>query len=75
MSRTLPQIILLNHAAWVNSKRTDERLKRKREEEERKAEEQRKLDDEDPIVWRGKRLSEMNSDEMMAYYGDFGVMA
>lgn len=62
---------MLNHAAWVNSKRSDERQQRKREEEEREAEEQRKRDEKDPVVWRGKRLTEMNSDEMMAYYGDW----
>jgi hypothetical protein len=72
MQMTLPQIMILNHAAWVNSQRSDERYKRKREREEKIAAEQKKRDEEDPVVWNGKRLSEMNSDEWAQYYGDAG---
>jgi hypothetical protein len=74
MSMTVPQIIILNHAAWVNSQRSDERAKRKRDTEDKATEEQRQLDEDDPIVYRGKRLSQLNSNEMMAYYNqDLGV--
>jgi hypothetical protein len=75
MSMTVPQIIILNHAAYVNSQRSDERAKRKRDKEDKAAEEQRQLDEDDPVVYMGKRLSQLNSDEMMRYYNqDIGVM-
>lgn len=61
MRRTLPQIVLLNHAATVNSKRMDARIKAK----------DAPKDEGDEPVWHGKKLSEMNSDEMTAYYSDF----
>jgi hypothetical protein len=68
MKLTMPQILMMNHGAWVNGKRFDARCERNktRAEETRKAKE--KQDEDDPIVLRGKRLSELNSDEMMEYY-------
>lgn len=68
MSLTMPQIIMLNHAASVNAKRSEERSdqreKKRKETEARKAE----LDKTDPEVWNGKRLSELTGDDMIAYY-------
>lgn len=60
MRLTMPQIIMLNHAAWVNSERMKSRIHSKKNE-----------DDDDQIVYKGKRLSELNSEEMAAYYGDW----
>jgi len=65
MSRTLPQIILLNHAASVNC----ERSKRRSERAGKKKQEQKQTD---PVVFNGKRLSELTSDEMAAYYANWG---
>jgi hypothetical protein len=61
MRMTMPQILMLNHAAWVNSERCKKRV-------DHMSKKQKKQDDEDPTVWRGKRLSEMNSDELGKYY-------
>jgi hypothetical protein len=58
----MPQIIMLNHAASVNSNRMDARVKANKTKDD--------VEDTDPVVWNGKRLSEMNSDETSAYYGD-----
>jgi len=62
MCLTLPQIIMLNHASWVNQARSEERFKKKQE-----AEKHQTLPN-DPVVFRGKRVSELDSDEFMAYW-------
>jgi hypothetical protein len=54
MKMTMPQIILLNHASWVNNKRYETPDK-----------------EEDRPVHNGKKVDEMNSDELLGYYGDF----
>lgn len=61
MSRTMNQIVMLNHAAWVNSKRMDARMKKDKDAEP---------DGDDPVVWHGKRLSEMTTDEWQMYYSE-----
>lgn len=53
---------MLNHAAWVNYKRMEKRL-----EKERKTE---KTPVEDGAVYHGKRLEEMDSNDMQGYYAD-----
>ena len=57
---TVPQIILLNHAASVNSAR----MRNKMDAASRKAPAQSN----DPVVHKGKRLSELNSDEFAEYF-------
>jgi hypothetical protein len=59
MRLTWPQIVMLNHASAVNYKRMEERRKSSADKE--------KQNEEDPIVMNGKRVSELNTDEMMAY--------
>lgn len=57
---TIPQIIMMNHAAHINNLRSDERVA---------AKEVSKGDDEnDPIVWQGKRASELTPEEQMIYF-------
>jgi hypothetical protein len=53
MKMTMPQIIMLNHASWVNGKRyeTD------------------KETEESGSKFNGKRVEEMNTDEWGKYYG------
>lgn len=60
MRLTTPQIILLNHAASINYKRMEARRKHEGDKKQ-------ETDDNDPVVMNGKRLSELNTDEMMAY--------
>lgn len=60
MSLTMPQIILLNHAAWVNSEHMKQRMDTKTEA--------RQDDPDNPVVYQGKRLGELNSDELARYY-------
>jgi hypothetical protein len=50
----MPQIILLNHAAWVNGKRLDARTAKPSQEDE--------------PVFGGKKLDEMDSDDLTNYY-------
>jgi len=54
---TVPQVLMLNHAAWVNQKRSEERVKAKEADKDGK----------DP-VWCGKKVDELNSDEFAAYW-------
>jgi hypothetical protein len=52
----MPQIVMLNHASSVNYKRSELRRKTTSDKEES-----------DPVVMNGKRVSELNTDEMDAY--------
>jgi hypothetical protein len=61
MSLTVPQIIMLNHAADVNWKRSEERSAAKKE--------QKAKEDDNPIVFAGKRADELDSDEFALYLG------
>jgi hypothetical protein len=70
MKLTLPQIYLLNHAASVNSRRSDERAEWKKGKKDR-AEKAKKLREvNDPIVegTGGKRLSECTSEEIASQF-------
>lgn len=62
MHMTLPQIILLNHAAALNAKRVDLKVKANAKKKEREAE--------DPVVHGDKRLSQLDSNDMVHYYSD-----
>jgi len=63
MSRTFPQIIMLNHAASTNYKNSELRAKNN-------AARDKLRDETDPVVYNGKRLSELSGDEAMRYYSD-----
>lgn len=65
MQLTVPQILMLSHAAKVNHERLKERIERDKKEEERKKE----LDRKDPIQTNGKRLSECTMDEILPSIG------
>jgi len=56
----MPQIIMLNHASYVNYKRTEANAKRKTDEDKTK-------DEKDPIVLNGKRFSELDDSEKDDY--------
>lgn len=60
MKLTLPQILMLNHAAWVNYERAKQRSEDKPEGE---------------AAYQGKPLEECNSDEWTAYMKDWAGMA
>lgn len=60
---TLPQILLLNHASSCNHKKMEARVAGKESADKVK-------EDTDPVVWRGKRLSQMTSDETMLYMNE-----
>jgi hypothetical protein len=58
---------MLNHAAWCENKRSEERVRRTSGDG---------LDPEvnkDPQVFGGKKLSELSSAELTVYYGGFGA--
>lgn len=55
---------MLNHAASVNAERVKARVNRKTEKDA-------ELNAKDPVVLNGKRLSELNSDELAVYYSSF----
>lgn len=55
----MPQIMMLNHAAWVNKTRSDKRNALARAEAEKPKEE----------MFEGKPLSELTSEEYAEYLG------
>ncbi len=57
MRLTIPQVIMMNHAAHVNQKRAEESAKRK---------------DGDASTGSGKRVSEMDSTEYARYFANLG---
>lgn len=66
MRLTLPQIILLNHAAWANQERSDRRFKAKQKREEKNKSDSPSLKA-DELVINGKTMDEMSSDEIAAH--------
>lgn len=63
---TLPQIIMLNHFAWVQQERADRKYAHKQE-----------VDGDDlrfanPIAVNGKRVKELSDEEMTNYLTSFG---
>lgn len=59
----MPQILILNHAAWVNSERMKSKLNKPKDIAIT-------VDTKDPIVMNGKRMSQLNSEELSAYYSN-----
>lgn len=69
MRLTLPQIFMLNHASQVNNKRMDERMERERVKKDKAEKEKALRDERDPIIPKfGKRLSELNSEEIASQF-------
>lgn len=62
MRMTMPQILMLTHASFLNGKRMESRTKQDAGDDMGPG------SDPDPVVFKGKRLSELNSDELMDYY-------
>lgn len=62
MNLTLPQIVLLNAASRVNYKRTEVKT------DSRKTSVDVNIDEKDPIVYKGLRMSQLNDDELTIYY-------
>lgn len=58
---------MMNHAAWVNGKRAENRVKR--DKPSSGTPHNHSGLNPNGQVWRGKALSEMNTDEMLLYYG------
>jgi hypothetical protein len=59
---TMPQVIMLNHGSWVNSKRMDSKSG---------SETPAATGPGDPVVWHGKKLSQLTTDEMQQYYSEW----
>jgi hypothetical protein len=69
MHLTLPQILILNHAAHVNNAKMDERIERDRIKKAKEDKEKEKLDKLDPVIPAlGKRMSECNCDEIASQF-------
>jgi hypothetical protein len=64
MRMTLPQIIMMNHAAWVNQERSERRYKVKREMEEQKSASRTSPQTAEELVIGNKKMSEMTSEEI-----------
>jgi hypothetical protein len=69
MALTVPQVILLNHAAWVNHENHDRRMKAKESKKKKAANEIEK----DPEVLEGKKMSELEPAELSAYLSNIGI--
>lgn len=68
-SLTLPQLLLMNHAAEVNRKRADETHERKKKREELRKQQKEKEELKNPWIEEfGKRFDEMDSDEQLEYF-------
>lgn len=61
---TMPQIIMWNHAAWVNQERGDRRYKEKRDHEDNVKESRTNPKKDSDVVVGGKKMSEMTSEEI-----------
>jgi hypothetical protein len=53
---------MMGHAAAVNSKRHDRNYKSQQSD-----------DPDDPVVMNGKRMSQLNDEELDRYYGTLGL--
>lgn len=70
MRLTIPQILMLNHAAHVNSKRMDERMAKEKLRKEAIEAAKVLRDKQDPVIPSlGKRISECTSDQIAAQFG------
>lgn len=64
LSRTMPQIIMLGHASHITSERKTKRMEVHKTTSSRKKE----IEEDDPVVLGGKRLSELSTNEYMLYF-------
>lgn len=62
---TMPQIVMLTHASHVNKLAMDTRIKKERVDGNYSTLENAMADS---PIWDGKRLTEMTSDEYIAYH-------
>jgi hypothetical protein len=69
MKLTVPQIILLNHAAWANHENHERRMKAKETQKKKAGTEIEK----DPEVLEGKKMSELEPEELSAYLSNIGM--
>lgn len=65
MSLTVPQIIMLNHASWVNRERSEKKYDKERKDTKPTPEPEEKP------TWNGVPLDKLNSSQMRLYYGGF----
>ncbi len=63
MKATLPQIIMLNHAAWVNHERMERRIKAGRNTTEA-------AETIEEAQYHGRPITELNSTEFAGYMAD-----
>lgn len=69
MRLTLPQIFMLNHAAFVNGKRMDERMENDKVRKDKAEKVKAARDERDPIIPAlGKRMSECTSEEIASQF-------
>lgn len=68
MRLTYPQILLLNHAADVNKKRLDARIKSRRRDGTASIAEELS----DMPVYKGRKLTDLTSEELASYMGPDG---
>lgn len=62
---TMPQIVMLNHAAWVNAEKAG---LHKHDDRQGRPSKSALRDEEDPVITSGKRMSELTSDEIFGYF-------
>jgi hypothetical protein len=68
MKLTLPQVMMLNHAAWVEHENADIRYQHKKKQDAKKEQQA----EADPIVGEfGCALSELDGNTLNAYLGDW----
>jgi hypothetical protein len=65
----MPQIIMLQHAGWVEKKRTDIRIKRNRAEPTGDIREHFEAN---MPTWNGRPIDQLTSDEYIAYHASAG---
>jgi hypothetical protein len=73
MKLTLPQLIMYNHASWVNNERSEKRSKAKAEKEKQQQNVPSLNESDDPVVYKGKRLSELTTNEYRSYWVNCGM--
>jgi hypothetical protein len=61
----MPQIIMLQHAAWIEKRRMDERVRRNRKSGDVPYQDQVA---ESVTTWNGKPIDQLTSEEYMAYH-------
>lgn len=63
----MPQLMMLNHAAWLDNKRSE---RRGAQDDSTNNLAEADLRTADPVVYGGKRVSELDTDEMFRYFNN-----